>query len=167
MRLFLNASNQKYGTLEQEIEILQKYVELENLRFGDKFDYQFEIAPTLPLASTKIPALLLQPYVENAINHGLVHRTTKGNLWLRFKKIEDALLLCEIEDNGIGRAKAMEIRQKSFKKHKPRGMALVEERQKVMNFIEEQNIKISIIDLKNEQQESIGTKVQVTLPISW
>ena len=149
MRLFLNASNQKYGTLEQEIEILQKYVELENLRFEEKFRYQFEIDANLPLATTKILSLLLQPYVENAINHGLVHRATKGNLWIRFKKIKENSLLCEIEDNGIGRAKAMEIRQNSFKKHKPRGMALVEERQKIMNFMEEQDIQINIIDLKN------------------
>lgn len=166
MRLFLNASNQKYSTLEQEIEILQKYVELEKLRFDDKFDYEFIIDPTLSLASTKIPALLLQPYVENAINHGLVHRSSKGNLWIRFYKKSENRLLCEIEDNGIGRAKAMEIRQQSFKKHQPRGMALVEERQRVMNFIDEQDIKIEITDLKDKQQSAIGTKVSVTLPIN-
>lgn len=165
MRLFLNASHEKFISLKQELEILEYYVELEKKRFEDKFEYQFIIDETLPLENIQIPSLILQPYVENAINHGLRHRTSKGNLWIRIRKGSNTTILCEIEDNGIGRAAAQKIREQSVKKHQPRGMAIVAGRQRVLNERNNLNIQIDIIDLKNEEGVATGTSVRVRIPI--
>ena len=165
MRLFLNASYEKFTTLNQEIEISERYVALEKMRFENKFDYEFIIEKTLPLTTIKIPSLILQPYVENAINHGLVHRTTKGYLWVRVYQDNNNMLICEVEDNGIGRVAAQKIRQQSLKKHRPRGMALVAERKRVLNDRHNLEVQIDLIDLYNEQAKATGTKVVIQIPI--
>jgi len=166
MRLFLNASADKFIALQQELEILERYVELEQLRFENKFDYQFITDKSLPLSTIQIPSLILQPYVENAINHGLMHRTSKGRLWVRVKKGEGNTFLCEVEDNGIGRVAAQKIRAKSVKKHRSRGMAIVAERQQLLNSKTNLGIQIEILDLYDADGQASGTKVVVQMPIS-
>ncbi len=164
MRLFLNASYEKFNFLDKEVEILERYIELEKMRFIDKFDYQIIIDKTLPVGKIKIPSLILQPYVENAINHGLVNRVSKGNLYLRIHQKND-VLICEIEDDGIGQVAAKKIKQQSLKKHQPRGMALVAERQRVLMENNNIDIKIEMIDLYNKKGVACGTKVVVQIPM--
>ncbi len=164
MRLFLESSKEKYILLEEELQLLKHYVELEKMRFEDKFDYIFDIEENIEPTALEIPTMLLQPFVENAINHGLVHKPTKGLLQVFFK-IKDDHLYCLIKDNGIGREKAMEIKRNSIKSYKSRGMELVKERQKILNYIEESNVNIQIIDLKDEDGISKGTEVEIQIPM--
>lgn len=165
MRLFLESSKEKYIILEQEIQLLQFYIELELLRFKDKFTFEIKLAEDLTPSMIEIPSVLLQPFVENAINHGLIHRQTPGKLLLEFTKKEEKLH-CRIEDNGIGRKKAMQIKEQSIKSYKSRGMQLVEERQRVWNIIGNDPVDISIQDLYNEAGIAIGTRIDLYINIA-
>ena len=107
--------------------------------------------------------MLFQPFVENAINHDLIYKDSKGLLKVHVKKAENCIR-CIIEDDGIGRVKAAELKSKSYKSYKSRGMKLVEERQRVLNFINESEIRIEIIDLENEDGQAAGTQVIINIP---
>ena len=90
--------------------MLKNYIELQQIRFENKFTYEIEVDNKLPLSNIKIPSLLLQPLVENAINHGLFHRDDGGLLTIRFRQGKDSTeLICIIEDNGVGREAARKI----------------------------------------------------------
>ncbi len=168
MRLFLESSKEKYIILSDEISMLNLYVEMEQLRFEGLFDFELNLASDIEANNIEIPSMLLQPFLENAINHGLVHKKgeEKGKLTVDVFTIEDRQMLkCVIADNGIGRQRAAQIREKSFKSYKSRGMQIVEERQKILNYIEGSEIEIQIIDLKNMDGEAIGTRVEICIPL--
>ena len=166
MRLFLESSKEKYILLCDEIQLLSLYLELEKMRFSDKFDYIITINPDIAIDLLEIPSMLFQPFVENAINHGLVHKKSKGLLSITIMQ-EKNDLVCLIEDDGIGRKKARELKQKSYQSYKSRGMKLVQERQNVINFIENANIKINIKDLYDEDDQALGTAVQIRIRINF
>jgi len=163
MRLFLESSKEKTILLEDEIKLLQLYIDLEKLRFEEKFEYRLEIDPQIEPKLIEIPSMLFQPFVENAINHGLIYKESKGLLKVHIKKAQNCIQGI-IEDNGIGRVKAAELKSKSYKSYKSRGMKLVEERQRVLNFINESDIRIEIIDLENEDGQAAGTQVIINIP---
>ncbi len=160
MRLFLESSKEKEIILTDEIMLIRLYVELEHLRFTDKFDYSIEVAPEVKPDSLVIPSMIIQPFVENAINRGLVNRKSKGFLKICFT-LNNPYLEIQIEDNGIGRAAAEQLKRTSLKEHKSRGMQPVKERKNLLNLMEKTNISIDIIDLKNEQGEATGTRVLI------
>ena len=108
--------------------------------------------------------MLLHPFVENAINHGLVHREDSGVLSIKFTK-ENNKLNCRIQDNGIGRKRAEEIKSSSIKSYKSRGMQLVQERQKIWNEIGNSKISIHIEDLYDNNKLGIGTIVDVSIDL--
>ena len=110
LRAFLKSSQDRYVILQEEITMLKNYIELQQIRFENKFTYEIEVDNKLPLSNIKIPSLLLQPLVENAINHGLFHRDDGGLLTIRFRQGKDSTeLICIIEDNGVGREAARKI----------------------------------------------------------
>ena len=160
MRLFLESSKKKRITLSEEIELIRRYVELERLRFENRFDFVFDVNETIDIQSTEIPSLLFQPFVENAINHGLFHRKEKGLLTIRINE-ENETLLCSIEDNGVGRKKAAEIRKKSLRKFPSRSTQIVNERLEILRKVEGLDLKIDIIDLPQDT----GTKVLIEIPL--
>ena len=135
-------------TLDKEIELIRMYVEFEQLQYRDKFEFEIDIDPTLITNNYRVPPLILQPFVENAIKHGLFNRKTKGYLWIRFIKIGDETLQCIIEDNGVGRQRAAEIQQNSIKSYKSRGTELVARRVGILNETG-YNIDIQINDRPN------------------
>ncbi len=156
MRKILEASKSKYITIEQEIEILRLYIRLENIRYEQSFDYSISTDPELDLDYT-IPPMILQPLIENAINHGIVHlKERKGELQLRFF-LEGEVLICEIDDNGIGRKKAKEMR--SIKVHKSRGMEIINDRIETINNMGNVKAELSVTDKYDSKNESVGTKV--------
>jgi hypothetical protein len=162
MRLFLESSRNKYISLSDEKVLLEYYIQLEQLRFKDKFTYQITLGDGVSL-DTEIPSMLLQPFVENSINHGLVYKENNdGYLNIDFKRETDALI-CTIDDNGIGRKKAAEIKSKSLKSYKSRGTEITEERLRSLELIENTKIEISIIDKKDENQVAIGTKIVIVM----
>ena len=121
IRLILQNSRAKFITLEDEIESLELYLAMESLRFINRFDYQIQVAQDVEVSNLEIPPMLIQPYVENAIWHGLMHKKEAGRLFIEIKHIGN-FLYCAIEDNGIGRAKSMEINRRKGRRKKSVGM---------------------------------------------
>ncbi|MEZ5048266.1 MAG: histidine kinase [Saprospiraceae bacterium] len=155
MRSILESSKAKLINISDEINMLKLYTGLEHVRFEDKFDIVFEIDENLD-TDFQIPPMIIQPYIENAINHGLFHlMDKKGLLKVSFIQKDDDTLVCKIEDNGIGREAS-----KNFKKekHKSRGMQIVEDRIFMTKQSHNLNIDIQVKDLIKENKAS-GTKV--------
>jgi hypothetical protein len=131
-------------SLEQELELLELYIQFEQLQHEDLFEYTLEIDPKLKSSNISLPPMLIQPFVENAIKHGLMYRKSKGQLWIRFAQISNTLS-CTIEDNGVGRKQAQKIQKQSLRIHKSYGTKLVEERIELLNKMN-YNISYTIKD---------------------
>ncbi|MGD8782236.1 MAG: tetratricopeptide repeat protein [Ignavibacteria bacterium] len=108
MRIILQNSREQFISLEKELDALKLYIELEVLRFKNNINFEIDVDPAINLLDLKIPALLLQPYVENAIRHGLSHKENNRNLLIRISR-KNSHILCSIEDNGIGRKRAEQL----------------------------------------------------------
>ncbi|UII31225.1 PAS domain S-box protein [Fulvivirga ulvae] len=143
--------------LSDELDILKNYIDLELARFENKFEYVLNVEEDIDTDSIEIPSLLLQPYIENAINHGLYNKQEKGLLVVNIFE-EGNFIYFRIEDNGIGRQAAMELRKKNFPAHRSMGVKLTEERLRLIN--EEQRITFHIEDLKDGDQPA-GTRVTI------
>ncbi len=163
MRMFLESSKNKFISLEEEIQLLRLYVDLETLRFSDKISSSFEIEEDLEL-DIEIPSLLIQPFVENAINHGLASKKEGGHLKIIFTE-KDNQIICHIEDDGIGRQRAQELKNRTKEKHRSRGFELVSDRINTINDVENSEIKVEIVDLQNNENLPIGTLVKIIIPI--
>jgi PAS domain S-box-containing protein len=144
--------------LSEELDQLKHYVALEQMRFENKFDFEVHLDEALDLDTIEIPSLLVQPYVENAILHGLYNKEGRGILKINVRE-EDDTILFEIEDDGIGRKAAMDLRNQNFPKHKSMGTALTEERLKLINA--QDKVSFEIIDLLNQDHVPCGTKVKI------
>jgi len=165
MRIFLESSKKQFVTLEDELNLIRLYVEMEQLRFEEKFKFNLIVEKSIDISITQIPTLLIQPFVENAINHGLFHKAGGGILNIKFRLVEEQLLICIIEDNGIGRVQAKKIRTQSIKGYKSRGMQIVDERLNVLEHMNGINVTIDIIDLENFKESLTGTRVTIKIPI--
>jgi LytS/YehU family sensor histidine kinase len=162
MRYVLDNARSKTVTLKQDLDALELYIQLERSRYGNRFDYKIEVEKKIPLSTLQIPPLLLQPYVENAIWHGLLKRETEGGmLWVRLKK-QDGYLIIEVEDNGIGREKAMALKSQSAATHRSYGMSLTAERLRILREITQQDAQVEVVDL-NGTTNHTGTLVRVSL----
>jgi PAS domain S-box-containing protein len=157
IRGILSNSMSNKVKLSDEIELLKHYVNLELLRFENKFEFIFSVSPTLEIDNIEVPSLLIQPYVENAIMHGLYNKPSKGVLKILVREDQDSVLL-EIEDNGVGREAARKLRQQNFPQHKSMGTILTEERFKLINM--EEKASFEIIDLF-EGEKPAGTLVKI------
>lgn len=157
IRQILESSKSEKVEVIDEIEMLKLYCGLEQTRFDDKFDYTFDIDDKISLQS-EIPPMVIQPFIENAINHGLYHLTKKrGHLHVVFRQLNLSTIKCTIEDNGVGREKAKKYVRK---KHKSRGMQIVSERLQSLKYQDKPLITIDIEDLK-EGGEAKGTRVVI------
>ena len=163
MRKIMDNSKQQMIAVAEEINALNLYLELEVMRFDKKFEYQIIIDPEIDQTYDRIPSMLIQPYVENAIIHGLLPKQGNGKISIELKKINDTLL-CTIEDNGIGREKSMEFKKNRVQQHKSMGMSITKERLDILNSSLNSNINAEIIDLF-ENRNSSGTKVQLIIPL--
>lgn len=164
MRKFLEHSKSNIVTLQEEIELLRLYIELELLRSKHKFNFSLKIDPEIDIFNMEIPGMLFQPFVENSITHGLFNLERKGNLSLTFE-LTDGYLTGTIEDDGVGRKRATEINATAYKDHASRGMEIVKERIRVLNFIENMRIELEVIDKLSPDNASEGTKVIIKIPI--
>jgi hypothetical protein len=166
MRLFLESSRNNYTVLQNEINLLSLYITLEKLRFEEKFEYEISVSPDLQPDAIKIPSMLLQPFVENAINHGLIHRAEKGKLSVTFNYIpEKNQLECIIDDNGVGRGKSAQINQLNKNTHVSQGTKIVEERVDTFMVMDDLAIDVHIIDKFEDSGEASGTRVQVVMQL--
>jgi hypothetical protein len=168
MRMILENSTQRLITLEKEIDFLKLYLGFEKLRFNNKMELKLEVDEELESSFIKIPAMLLQPFIENAINHGLLHKEKEGKLLVKFEQIDyqnEVFLKCTIEDNGIGRAAAKQFNNWKEKPHNSISTSLSKERIELLNAItEDKKFYLFIIDLM-DGNESIGTKVEILISI--
>jgi putative methionine-R-sulfoxide reductase with GAF domain/sugar lactone lactonase YvrE len=165
IRLILDNSNSKNVVLTNELEALKLYIEMEALRFDRKFNYEIKVENNLGTDTIEVPPLIIQPYVENAIWHGLLHKEQNGHLSIRLSMCSDSMLECTIEDNGIGREKAKELKSKTATSRKSLGMQLTENRLSLLNKHAALNASVEIIDLQNGGSEALGTKVILKIPV--
>jgi ligand-binding sensor domain-containing protein/putative methionine-R-sulfoxide reductase with GAF domain len=165
IRLILDNSNSKNVTLSAELEALKLYIEMEALRFDKKFTYSIVVDESVRADSVEVPPLIIQPYVENAIWHGLLHKETEGYLLIFVSKLSENMIKVVIEDNGIGRDKAQELKSKSATTRKSLGMKLTENRLTLLNKYAKLTASVDIIDLKAEGEQAEGTKVVLKIPI--
>jgi len=164
VRTILDSSFKDHILLADEINTLENYMELQKIRYPGKFEYNIEVAQALDTESIHLPPILLQPFVENAIEHGLKHKEGKGRISLRFLKKDDQFI-CEIEDDGVGREKAMRIENVNGKTHQSLATNIVKERIQNLNKNLKRKIHFNIIDLKSEDNVPLGTRVVITLPL--
>lgn len=162
MRTVLKNSDQDFIVLATEIQTLGIYLELEHFRFGDKFDYDLQVDSNVEPETVKIPPMLIQPYIENAIWHGLRYKEEKGILEVKFF-IEDKKLYCTIFDNGIGRKKSSELKTTHQKSYQSTGIKNTKERIELLNKLHKTSLGISITDIE-ENGVGTGTLVKISLP---
>jgi LytS/YehU family sensor histidine kinase len=151
--------------LSNELEALKIYIEMEGLRFNDKFTYQISIEEGIYPEMMEVPPLIIQPYVENAIWHGLLHKEASGHLQINLTLIGDNVLQCVIEDDGVGRDKAKEYKSKSVTTRKSLGMKLTEDRISILNKYASLNASVQIIDLVDNNGVAAGTRVILKIPV--
>ncbi|HXC03194.1 MAG TPA: two-component regulator propeller domain-containing protein [Bacteroidia bacterium] len=164
IRLVLINSTHEYISLEKELETLMLYLDLERMRFQNKFSYEFVSEPGIEASTILIAPLIIQPYVENAIWHGLMHlKERPGKLVIDLRKTGNSLK-CSVTDNGIGRKKSMESKQGN--KHKSLGMSITKERLENINAIYKSKLSVNFIDLSDEKGNPAGTTVEIFIPLS-
>ncbi len=159
IRIILENSKLEFLSLEQEIKALTLYIEIENKRFKEKFDFVIDIDSDIDLSNTKIPPMLIQPFIENAIWHGLMHKEGPRKLLLQFIQLENGVL-CTVEDNGIGREASGQISPSRSKKNSSLGTAITNNRIDLINKIHHNLVKTEIEDLMDHQR-SMGTRVKI------
>lgn len=165
IRKILASTREKQITLAEEIETIKLYIDIENIRFNNEIEATFTIDETLPLDTIKIPSLILQPFVENAIWHGLSLIKEQKKLHITIRKKETTHLEIRIEDNGIGRERSSLIKKKKLYKKESIGINLTRER--LSNFEKDykQNYSLSFQDLYDANKTASGTVVVLHLPL--
>lgn len=165
MRLTLDFSKESEIPIDKEIEALQNYLELEQLRFKNKFDFKIYKSSEIE-DDTVLPTLLLQPYVENSIIHGVVPKAEKGFIEVNFTQTEN-FLICEIIDNGIGIETSKNLKENSVTAHKSMALEISKKRLEAIEALNKKNVAQNISEIKDENGKSIGTKVVLTLPLQF
>ena len=163
MRKTLNSSDKQLLPLKEEIENIRLYLELEKARFDEGFEYHIDALNITDLSEIRIPSLMLQPFIENAVKHGLMHKAGMKKVDIRFEQT-GTVLQVTIDDNGIGRQQSMEINQRSKNKPSSFATAALNERMDLFNRLYKQQITCEIIDKKDERQNAAGTKVILYIP---
>ncbi|HEU4718420.1 MAG TPA: two-component regulator propeller domain-containing protein [Bacteroidia bacterium] len=166
MRVILNNSEKSLITVKEEIEYLTLYLGLEEMRFEGKFSWSIDVPDDIDTDFIEIPAMLLQPYVENAILHGLTPKKEKGHLLIELR-LKGNQLVCSIIDDGIGRERAREMRRLSQQKdHKSLGMKITHDRLELINRLHGSHLSLTIIDLYHPGGSAAGTRVDIFIPVS-
>ena len=164
IRKILSSTVEKESTIEEELEIMKLYVNIENIRFNNTIDFEINVDDSINLTAIKLPSLISQPFVENAIWHGLSLKKKNRKLTVNVTKPNETLLQIEIIDNGIGRKKSEEIKQQKLLKRNSIGIKLSKERLKHFSANYENPSGIIITDLY-ENDNPIGTKVCIQIPL--
>ncbi|MWW26173.1 histidine kinase [Algibacter lectus] len=161
MRAVLENSEQDFIPLEKEIKLLELYTKLEHFRFKDKFDYTIKVDKNINVNDFVIPPMLLQPYIENAVWHGLRYKKTKGNLEIAINQSNPNEITISIIDDGIGRAQSKALKTEHQQKQNSKGMGNIKKRVSILNEMYKDKVDVSISDFQEEVDT--GTKVIVTL----
>ena len=158
VRLFFEYSRKQNISIQEEISLLNNYLEIEKLRFEDKLSYKIEVDKTIDIEEQIIPSMMLQPIVENAVNHGLFHKKENGLVTVLFKKIDEKSFTVIVEDDGIGINKSKEMYKDSSKNYQSKSSAVLEERLDLLQQSNDWKIEYTIQDL-SEISNKNGTRV--------
>ena len=163
MREILDMSGKDEVPLSREIKLLDTYLELEKLRFGDEFIFAIRVDDEIDVDHLQLPPMIIQPFIENALKHGLLHKKGDKNLSIEFKQVHD-VLICEILDNGVGRKRSEEIKTRNSKTHQSFATDATDKRMDLLNSFNDKHYSFEIIDLY-EDDKALGTKVIISIPI--
>ena len=163
MRRIMDNSKQQMIPVAEEIKALDLYLELEVMRFDKKFEYKISVDKSIDQNYDRIPSMIIQPYVENAIIHGLLPKEGAGKIFINLQR-QDETIMCTIEDNGIGREKSKEFKKNRVQQHKSMGMSITQERLDILNSSLNSRLNAEIIDLYEDGQSS-GTRVRLIIPL--
>ena len=166
IRLILQNSQSALISLENELDSLKLYLELEALRFDHYFNFTISVEKKLDISVIKLPPLIIQPYAENAIWHGLMHKEEKGHLQIELYE-QEKMLYCKITDDGIGRKKSTELKSKSSIYHKSMGMEITANRIAMLQHNEKAETQIKINDLVLADGSAGGTEVLLKIPFCY
>jgi tetratricopeptide (TPR) repeat protein len=161
MRITLEYSKGSLIPVDKEIESLQNYLDLEQLRFNNKFDFSISVSQLIE-DDMALPPLLIQPFVENAILHGMVPKLDKGKIEVRFDIVNNQLV-CVVQDDGVGFKKSKELKQNFVKTHKSMALEITEKRLQMIG----QNATVIMEEIVNINQEIMGTRVALSLPLQY
>ncbi len=162
MRTILINSREASIPVKDELKAITHYMDIERLRFDNKFDYKVNVDPMIDQEFMEIPPMIIQPFIENAILHGLIHSKEPGHISLDLQ-LREHFIFCTIEDNGVGRKKAMEIKEASGIKRKSRGMIITRERLEILNKQNKEQFAVKVIDLKDNEGNPSGTRVEINI----
>jgi tetratricopeptide (TPR) repeat protein len=164
VRNILDNSAEEFITLDRELVTIENYLALQKVRYAGIFDYRIDLNDAIDPEMVRIPPMLAQPFIENAIEHGIKYLESGGEINIRLYP-EDHILVIEVEDNGIGRKKAFEIESAIEPDHHGMAISITRERLASLNRKLSKNIMLDIIDLKNALGEAVGTRVVFGVPI--
>ena len=164
MRMILDHSMQQFVPLSNELTSLSLYIDLEKARFNNRFNYRIDVDGNVDEELLNVPPMLIQPFVENAILHGLMHKPEGGLIVISITDNGDKTLTCQITDNGVGRKAAAEI-EKGEKAHKSVGMQLTRERLQDLNQKTKSELSYTITDLEDADGKALGTQVTIVMPV--
>lgn len=168
LRMVLDFSDKSFVDLEEEIKFIQLYLSLEAMRMGDDFSYEVKATQQILDDDIGVPSLLIQPFIENAIWHGLINKAGDKKLSVNFEQNENSQrLTCTVEDNGIGREKAAETKRNSHTMlHESKGIKITQERIELLRYQIKNEVSVTISDKINIHNEPEGTLVKLILPMN-
>lgn len=164
IRKFLEHSRKNSISLSEELDLLIAYINLESLRFSDKFGFVVHLDEEIDAEDYAIPPMLIQPFVENAIKHGLLHKSDYGLLKINFSLLDEKRLRVVVEDDGIGVVRSKELNKWKQKSHSSLAIDMVQERLEILSQMHKQKLTLQI-EAAQPGQKDCGTKVTVILPV--
>jgi LytS/YehU family sensor histidine kinase len=164
VRNILDNSVEEYIPFEKEINTIENYLALQKVRYAGKFEYGISVDEKIDAENTLIPPMLAQPFIENAIEHGIRHKETTGRIDIRFHQ-QDGLICFEVEDDGVGRKKAHEIELNQASRHRSMATSITRDRLGTLNKKQKKKIRMEITDLKDDSGQGCGTRVEFGIPL--
>lgn len=162
VRDFFNYSREKDISVQEELEFISKYLQIEKLRFEDKLNYKIEVDPKIDVQMSRIPSMVLQPIIENAIKHGIFHKKEPGFIKVIFKEIDENTIVITIKDDGIGINESKK-RHQEREKNKSHSTNVLEDRLKLLKDSKQWNIEYSIQDISEKNENTQGTLVTLNI----
>lgn len=163
MRKILNNASRDKVKLSEELESIRLYLDLEMLRLNNRFVYRIIVDPEIQADKIEIASMLLQPFAENAVIHGLAYKASDGLLTIALKRENNNIIKIVIEDNGIGRVKAAQIRRELGKTEESHATSITKQRLEILNEVSKGDYSVKIIDLYNDAGEATGTRVEIKM----
>jgi LytS/YehU family sensor histidine kinase len=163
MRQTLDNSAKSRISIKRELDALSLYMDLQRLRFENKFKYSIHVDPAIDIHNFEIPTMLIQPYIENAINHGISKKADLGHISVNLSQDERSLN-CVVEDDGIGINRSLAAKKKNSD-HTSSGMRLTKERLQIINAGKNNGVFVSVVDRSELDKKCSGTKVTINIPL--